>query len=117
MLGRVALVRADVSEERSAFIIRMTGIGEVGTTLAVTSNRFTLHRNNLWRRYIPPKRRFLEEPHGVTSQKTVFFILRNVGSSPSTRCLSYEDCAMHFMEIVCTWDVYTLRNNESSSPL
>jgi hypothetical protein len=34
----VALVKTDVSEERSASIIRMTKIGELGTTLAVTSN-------------------------------------------------------------------------------
>jgi hypothetical protein len=28
-----------------------------------------------WRRcWVPPKRRFLQEPHGVTSQKTPFFI-------------------------------------------
>jgi hypothetical protein len=27
----------------------------------------------LWRRYIPPKRRFLKEPHGVASKKTAFF--------------------------------------------
>jgi hypothetical protein len=33
------LVRTDVSEELSASIIRMTRIGELGTTLAVTSNR------------------------------------------------------------------------------
>jgi DNA-binding TFAR19-related protein (PDSD5 family) len=38
MLRRVALVRTDVSEELSASIIRMTGIGEVRTTLALTSN-------------------------------------------------------------------------------
>jgi hypothetical protein len=42
MLRRMALVRIDVSEERSARIIRVTKIGEVGTTLAVTSNRRTL---------------------------------------------------------------------------
>jgi hypothetical protein len=42
MLCRVALVRTDVSEEPSASIIRMTRIGEIGTTLAVTSNRLTL---------------------------------------------------------------------------
>jgi DNA-binding TFAR19-related protein (PDSD5 family) len=35
MLRRVALVRTDVSEELSACIIRMTRIGELGTTLAV----------------------------------------------------------------------------------
>jgi hypothetical protein len=39
MLGRAALVRTDVSEERSTSIIRVTKIGELGTTLAVTSNR------------------------------------------------------------------------------
>jgi hypothetical protein len=37
----VALVRTDVSEERSASIIRVTRIGELGTTLAVISNRHT----------------------------------------------------------------------------
>jgi demethoxyubiquinone hydroxylase (CLK1/Coq7/Cat5 family) len=33
-LRRVALVRTDVSEEFSASIIRVTRIGELGTTLA-----------------------------------------------------------------------------------
>jgi hypothetical protein len=42
MLGRVAVVRTDVSEELSASIIRVTRIVELGTTLAVTSNRSTL---------------------------------------------------------------------------
>jgi hypothetical protein len=45
MLRRVALVRTDVSEEPSASFIRMTRIGELGTTLVVTSNRRTLRRN------------------------------------------------------------------------
>jgi hypothetical protein len=36
MLGRVAPVRTDVSEELSASIIRVTRIGELGTTLAVS---------------------------------------------------------------------------------
>jgi hypothetical protein len=39
MLRRVALVRADVSEEHSSSSLRLTKIGELGTTLAVTSNR------------------------------------------------------------------------------
>jgi hypothetical protein len=43
MLRRVALVRTDVSEELSASIIRVTRISELGTTLAVTSNRHTKH--------------------------------------------------------------------------
>jgi hypothetical protein len=45
MLCRVALVRTDVSEELSASFIRVTRIGELGTTLAVTTNRHTLPRN------------------------------------------------------------------------
>jgi hypothetical protein len=45
MLRRVALLRTDVSEELSPFIIRVTRLGELGTTLAVTSNRRTLLRN------------------------------------------------------------------------
>jgi hypothetical protein len=37
MLRRVTLVRTDVSDEFSAYFIRVTRIGELGTTLAVTS--------------------------------------------------------------------------------
>jgi hypothetical protein len=45
MLLRVALVRTDVSEGSSASLIRVIRIGELGTTLAVTSNRRTLRKN------------------------------------------------------------------------
>jgi hypothetical protein len=38
----VALVRTDVSEEPGASFIRVTKIGELGTTQAATSNRRTL---------------------------------------------------------------------------
>jgi hypothetical protein len=37
MVRRAALVRTYLSEERSASIIRVTRIGELGTTLAVTT--------------------------------------------------------------------------------
>jgi hypothetical protein len=37
MLGRVALIRTDVSEELSASFIRVTRIGELRTTLATAS--------------------------------------------------------------------------------
>jgi hypothetical protein len=47
MLRRVALVRTDVSEEFSVSIIRVTRIRELGTALAVTSNRRTLRRSVL----------------------------------------------------------------------
>jgi hypothetical protein len=39
MLRRVALVRTDFSEEHSTSFIRVTRIGGLGTTLAVTSNQ------------------------------------------------------------------------------
>jgi hypothetical protein len=45
MLLRVVLVRIEVSEEPTTSIIRVTRIGEPGTTLAVTRNRRTLRRN------------------------------------------------------------------------
>jgi hypothetical protein len=61
MLRSVALVRTDVSEELSASIIKVTRIGELGT-LTVTNNR----RSVLL---------FLQDPHGVTSKKTAFFIV------------------------------------------
>jgi hypothetical protein len=62
-----ALVRTDVSEELSASFIKVKRIGELGTTLAVTSNRRKLRRN------FRSLRRFLQEQRGVTSQKTPFF--------------------------------------------
>jgi hypothetical protein len=53
MLRRVALVRTDVSEELSASFIRVTRIGELGATLAVTSNRRTLRRNTSTASVVP----------------------------------------------------------------
>jgi hypothetical protein len=48
MLCRVVVVRNDISEQFGASIIRVTRIGELGTTLAITSNRqltlFLVHR-------------------------------------------------------------------------
>jgi hypothetical protein len=57
MLHHVALVRIDVSEGLSASLIRVTRIGELGTTLAVTSNRRTLRRSAILHshRYEIPK--------------------------------------------------------------
>jgi hypothetical protein len=55
ILRCVALVRTDVSEEPSASIISMTRIGELGTTLAVTSNRRKLRPTLfLLRRFLSP---------------------------------------------------------------
>jgi hypothetical protein len=46
LLRRVALVGTDVSEEPGTSFIRVTKIGELGTTKAATSNRRTLRRNS-----------------------------------------------------------------------
>jgi hypothetical protein len=45
VLRHVAVVRIDDAKELSASFIRVTRIGELGTTLAVTSNQCTLRRN------------------------------------------------------------------------
>jgi hypothetical protein len=65
MSRRVALVRTDISEELSASFIRLTRIGELGTTLAVTSNRSMPRRN-------------------ISSQKTPFFIVTAMKTSNLT---------------------------------
>jgi hypothetical protein len=49
VLRRVALVTTDFSEEPSASIVRVTRIGELGKTLAVTGNRRT------WYSFAKPK--------------------------------------------------------------
>jgi hypothetical protein len=58
MILRVTVVRVNVSEERSPSIIKVTKIGEPGTTLAITSNWF-LSPCWFWR-YVPPKGRFVQ---------------------------------------------------------
>jgi hypothetical protein len=47
MLRSATLVRTDVSEESSVSIIRVTKLGELGRTVAATSNRCTLRRNTM----------------------------------------------------------------------
>jgi hypothetical protein len=86
MLRRVTLVRTDVSEEPSASFIRVTRIGELGTTLMVfiRSVRQLLVTANVPSSQIlvtlmkealsSSETSVLTEPHGVTFQKTPFFI-------------------------------------------
>jgi hypothetical protein len=69
----VALVRTDVSEERIASIIKMDRLSDLEITLAVTNKQ-----------YVPSKRQFLQESHGVGFQKTVFFIVSVVETSNLT---------------------------------
>jgi hypothetical protein len=71
MLRRVALVLTDLSEELSASIIMRR--------LLVTANVVPMSPI-----LVPPKHRFLQEPHGVTSQKTAFFTVTAVKTSNLT---------------------------------
>jgi hypothetical protein len=71
MLRSVALVRSDVSEERIVSIIRVTRIGELGTTLAVTGNRKTLRRNAFSTKNFVAQNRFVavtSRVSGVTAK-------------------------------------------------
>jgi hypothetical protein len=64
---------------------RQYGIPDWGwrvTTNVVPSHR--LLSPWCWTRYVPPKRRFLQEPHGLTSQKTAFFIITAAKTSNLT---------------------------------
>jgi hypothetical protein len=72
MLRRMALVGADVSEELIASLIRVTA-----SVVPRSSILFSWWR----RRYVPPKRRLLQETHGVTSQETLLFLVTNVKTS------------------------------------
>jgi hypothetical protein len=70
ILHRVARVRTDVSEELRASFIRVTRIGELGTTLALTSNRRTLQGNTSVRRFLVTASVFPISPILVTLLKT-----------------------------------------------
>jgi hypothetical protein len=72
MLRRVALLRTYVPDQHIASIIRLTKIDELGATLAVTTN-------------VAKKQHFLQEPHGLTYQNTVFFLVTAVKTSNLTR--------------------------------
>jgi hypothetical protein len=80
MWRRVILARTDISEESIASMIRVTRIGDIGRTLVATINWSAL----MIRRYDPPKRRFLQDPRGVTFQKATFFIVTAVKTSNLT---------------------------------
>jgi hypothetical protein len=81
MLRRVALVRTDVSAELSVSFIRVTRIGEVGTTLAVTSNRRTQRRNT-------SVRRLLATAIVVPSSPILVTLMKEALSSSATSVLS-----------------------------
>jgi hypothetical protein len=100
MLRRVALVRIDVSEELSAFIIRVTRISKLGSTLAAVtspSERASVASYSCQRcSYLVDSchpddggAKFLQnvgsyKKHGDIYQKTTFFIVTAVKTSNLT---------------------------------
>jgi hypothetical protein len=82
MLRRVALVRTDVSEELSASFIRVTIIDELGTTLAVTSNR----RTHLV--FLRGVRRLLATASVVPSSSIIVTLMTEALSSSETSVLT-----------------------------
>jgi hypothetical protein len=81
-LRRVALVRTDVSEQLSASFIRVTRIGELGTMLAVTSNRRTLLV------FLRSVRRLLVTASAVSSSPILVTLMKEALSSSETSALT-----------------------------
>jgi hypothetical protein len=83
MLCHVALVRTDVSKEVSSSFIRMTRIGKLGTMLVTASvvPSSLILVTPMEEALSSSKRRFLQEQHDITSQKTPFFIVTAVKTS------------------------------------
>jgi hypothetical protein len=86
MLGRVAFVRTDVSEEISASIVRVT-IGKLGTTLAVASNRSMQRRNTKYFVFRRSVRRSLVTAN-VPSSPILVILMTEAICSPETFVLT-----------------------------
>jgi predicted DNA repair protein MutK len=82
MLCGVALVRTYVSEGLSASFIRVTRIGELGTTLTVTSNRRTLQRNT--KSFLRSIRRLLVTASVVPSSHILVTLMKEALSPSET---------------------------------
>jgi hypothetical protein len=80
MLRRVALVTPDVSEEHSAFFIKVRRIGELGTTLPVTSNRRTV--------FLRSVRRLLVTANVIPSSPILVTLMKEALSSFQTSVLT-----------------------------
>jgi hypothetical protein len=81
MVRRVAFVRTDVSKEGSASFIRVTRIGVLGTTLAVSSNQVSLI-------FLRSVRRLLVTANVVRSSPILVTLMKEAISSSETSVLT-----------------------------
>jgi hypothetical protein len=75
MLHHVALVRAEVSEKVSASNMKVTRIGELGTSLAITSNLRTLRRNT-YTNAVPSSHTLVSQMMGALSSSETSVLTR-----------------------------------------
>jgi hypothetical protein len=87
MLRRVALVRTDVLEELSPSFIRVTRVGEIGTTLALINNRRTLRRNKR-KKFLRSVRRLLVTSSVVPISPILVTLMKKTLNSSETSVLT-----------------------------
>jgi hypothetical protein len=109
----VANVRTNVKEERSSSIIRVKRIDELGTALSVTIDRSTLRGNNMFLRNVV----FFQEPHCVTSHKTVYYFYFRVHKNFSVFLKMININSVHTFPLIFPRSILILSYHLRQGPL